>query len=199
MEGKTMKNLLALSLIFVASCGFFNPPKFPYSPSNNAVIVEAESWTAMRPSDGGNRTWVEVSHDGETAMKILPDTRITEEDPFLPGTFYNNGKGGAEIDYTVNLLAGAYIVWGRAFSTGTEDNGVHVGIDGELNQFGKKMQWCGRDEWIWSSAKRDSAGRSCGIDGTITVYAPTNGTYTITFYQREDGFEMDKFTLEPID
>lgn len=194
-----MKNLLVLSLMFVASCGFWNPPRIPYIPTSSAVIVEAEDYSDIRSNSAKNRNWTMVTHDGETAMKVLPDTRITEEDPFLPGTFYDNGKGGAEIDYIVDLQQGAYVVWGRAFSTGTEDNGVHVGINGTLLNAGKKIQWCGRDEWIWSSAKRDSGGGgSCGIDGTITIYASTTGTHVITFYQREDGFELDKFSLEPV-
>ncbi len=86
-------------------------------------------------------------------------------------------------------------VWVRAYSTGTEDNGVHVGLDGQWPASGSKLQFCnGKNAWTWSSAQRDSDG-PCGKRNTIFIDVQTPGEHLVEFGMREDGFEFDKFVL----
>jgi hypothetical protein len=129
-------------------------------------------------------------------MECLPDTRVTEHDSLSGGAFYDTAPGGATLEYDIIFdTPGVYFVWVRAYSTGTEDNGLHVGIDGGVYDNGQKMQWCGTGQWTWSSAQRGSGGSSCGQDGTIMINVPSAGFHTVVFHQREDGFEFDRFML----
>ena len=50
----------------------------------------------------------------------------------------------------------------RAHSTGSEDNGLHVGIDGTWPETGRRLQWCaGKRTWRWESKQR-TAEVHCG-------------------------------------
>ncbi|UCG34221.1 MAG: hypothetical protein JSU68_06210 [Phycisphaerales bacterium] len=193
----------------------------PHIESDGQVVVEAEhftdegsDWTgafgAMVELD--SRNWIlqesaasgpapdpdgfHSGASGDAYMECLPDTRVTHDDPMDPGSFYDDGTGGAWLSYDIDFqTTGMYYVWARAYSTGTEDNGLHVGVDGVLADAGRRMQWCGANEWRWSSAQRDTGGTSCGVNGTITIQIDRPGLHEITFYQREDGFEFDRFLL----
>ena len=86
---------------------------------------------------------------------------------------------------------GQYFVWIRAYSTGTEDNGIHVGIDGSWPDSGRRMQWCeGKNAWTWASAQR-TADQHCGSPGPVWLDIAEPGLHTVMVSMREDGFEMD--------
>ena len=190
--------------------------------SSGRVIVEAEHYTAVYPNwmDAfgiplplDNRNWYTLAGaasgpgpdpddyhggaSGDAYVECLPDSRVTHDDAFEPGCFYEGGTGGAQLDYEIDFATtGTYYVWIRGYTTGTEDNGLHVGVDGEMPESGRCIQWCQpRDQWIWSSAKRDTGGSSCGVNCTIMVDINTPGIHTISFYQREDGAEIDRFLM----
>ncbi len=181
---------------------------------NGIVDIEAEDFT-NNDEQGTPRTWV-VFRDGNAPrvnpdpdpphfdgasggayLEGLPDTRVTHDDQLTRGTnFFGGGGQGPVLTYEVRFSTpGRYFVWARALSTGTEDNGIHVGIDGTWPSSGERMQWCGsRGKWAWSNAQRDSAG-PCGRDGTITIEVPSAGVHDVMFSMREDGFEFDRFVL----
>ena len=184
----------------------------PHVQSAGIVVVEAEHFSRSAANAGGTRQWYAQAggpvgpgpdpdgfHDGasgNTYMEILPDTRVAEHDPLTGDAFVDSGPGGATMEYDIIFdTPGVYFVWVRAFSTGTEDNGLHVGIDGTIYETGLKMQWCGTGQWSWSNAQRGSGGSSCGQAGTIMVNVPSAGFHTVSFHQREDGFEFDRFML----
>lgn len=194
------------------------PPPGPGSGSipeeqNGFLRVEAESFVAQEKTD--NRRWYvtstsqtpNVTPDGDanhasTAsgrayLEILPDTRRTHSDQLITGVNYSNTPGQAAVlKYTVRINnPGRYYVWVRAFSTGSEDNGIHVGLNGNWPASGARMQWCdGKNTWFWNSAQRTAAVH-CGVAGLIYLDIPSAGTHTITFSMREDGFEFDSFIL----
>lgn len=90
---------------------------------------------------------------------------------------------------------GRYYVWVRAYSTGTEDNGIHVGINGEWPESGQRLQWCeGKNDWTWESKQRTQE-QHCGVPELIYLDIPEAGLHDIQFSMREDGFEFDKFVL----
>ncbi len=141
------------------------------------------------------------SHAGSASdgkyIELLPDTRVTHGDPLVTGVNFSNTPGVAGvINYKVKFNSpGKYYVWVRAYSTGSEDNGVHVGIDGTWPESGKRMQWCsGKNAWTWESKQRTNANH-CGEAQKIFLDVPSAGVHTISFSMREDGFEMDKFIL----
>lgn len=130
----------------------------------------------------------------------LPDTRVTHDDPIQEGeSIFNNVGTGPTLTYRVYFdNPGTYYVWVRAYSTGTEDNGIHAGIDGSWPATGERVQFCsGKNQWTWSSAQRDSGNppSACGAPNTVTLEVPAAGEHTIAFSMREDGFEFDKWIM----
>ncbi len=180
---------------------------------NGVAAVEAEHFVSQ--SKDSKRKWYLL--DGSTTgtptpdpdpnhangasdgayLEILPDTRVTHSDPLINGENFSNVAGQTTIvDYKVKFSSpGKYYVWVRAFSTGSEDNGVHVGINGTWPASGNRMQWCaGKNQWTWESKQRTAANH-CGEAQKIFLNVPSAGVHTISFSLREDGFEMDKFVL----
>jgi len=130
-------------------------------------------------------------------MELLPDIRVTHNDDNIGGvTFWGNSGSGPRLEYTLDIPEpGRYIVWAKAFSTGTEDNGIHVGLNGEATPSGERIQWCGgKNNWTWSSAQRVDENH-CGVPKTIYLDIENAGNNNIVFYAREDGFEIDQFLL----
>ncbi len=180
---------------------------------NGIVAVEAEHFIDQAKTT--NRQWYVLDgntgttpkpdpdpshHTGASTggyLEILPDTRVTHGDPLQNGVSFSNTPGQAAIvNYKVKFTnPGKYFVWVRAFSTGSEDNGVHVGINGTWPASGQRMQWCtGKNQWTWESKQRTGANH-CGEPQKIFINVPSAGVHTISFSMREDGFEMDKFVL----
>ena len=90
---------------------------------------------------------------------------------------------------------GRYYIWARAFSTGSEDNSVHFGLNNEWPETAGRMQWCdGKHEWTWSSARR-VPDNHCGETLTNWLDVPVEGNYTLNVSMREDGAKLDKIIL----
>lgn len=183
----------------------------PHLEREGLVVVEAEHFTSARADILGVRQWYlqagaasgpgpdpDGYHEGASGnayLEVLPDTRVTHADPMAPGSYYDD-LFGAALNYEIWFeTPGTYYVWVRSYSTGTEDNGLHVGVNGQVPNSGRRIQRCGTGSWSWTSAQRDSGGSVCGVNGTITLDIPTPGLHTVTFYQREDGFEFDRFLM----
>ncbi len=134
---------------------------------------------------------------GGAYLEILPDTRRTHGDKLIRGTNFAPDAGKmAVLHYKVHISApGRYYVWVRAYSTGSEDNGLHVGIDGTWPASGQRLQWCqGKNTWRWDSKQRTAA-QHCGEAGKIYLDIEKAGEHTIHFSMREDGFEFDKWLM----
>lgn len=130
-------------------------------------------------------------------LEILPDTRVTHEDVITDGDNFSGEPGKmAILHYKVNInLPGRYYVWVRAYSSGSEDNGLHVGVDGVWPNSGARMQWCeGKNTWHWESKQR-TEDEHCGVPYLIYLDIDNAGEHEILFSMREDGFEFDKFIL----
>lgn len=184
-----------------------------YQESNGLVSVEAEDfasqaldsvrrWYVIREGDAGpniqdrDRNHA-ASASGKAYIEILPDSRATHSDKLISGVNFSNtpGKMGV-LSYNIYFnTPGVYTVWVRAFSTGAEDNGLHVGINGAWPESGQRIQLCpGKYQWTWSSAQRVPENH-CGTNGTIKITVPEAGMHTIHLSMREDGFELDKFVM----
>ncbi|MHA7058225.1 carbohydrate-binding protein [Aquimarina sp. M1] len=179
---------------------------------NGVVAVEAEHFESQSKTD--DRQWYVLDGSGSTPnpdpdpdhssgasnggyLEILPDTRVTHDDPLVNGVSFSNTAGQvAIINYKVKFTTpGKYFVWVRAYSTGSEDNGIHVGLNGTWPASGNRMQWCqGKNQWTWESKQRTNANH-CGEAQQIYLDIPSAGVHTISFSMREDGFEIDKFVL----
>lgn len=130
-------------------------------------------------------------------IENLPDTRVSDKDKLIDGENYSNVPGKlAVVHYKVKInTPGRYYVWARCYSSGAEDNGLHVGIDNTWPEHGQRMQWCeGKNSWFWSNRQRTEAAH-CGVPGEIYLDIEKSGIHDIQFSMREDGFEFDKFIL----
>lgn len=134
---------------------------------------------------------------GGAYLEVLPDTRRTHDDKLIKGENFSNDPGKmAVLSYKVHFeTAGRYFVWVRAYSSGSEDNGLHVGIDGTWPESGQRMQWCqGKNSWRWESKQRTQKNH-CGEPHKIFLDVAKPGEHTIHFSMREDGFEFDKWLM----
>lgn len=175
-----------------------------------ALVFEAEDddtrgerWVLMNSSTPEQENDPDGNHSdgaaGGAYIELLPDMRVTHEDTFGPPTAIWNERGtGPRAEYTMNFPeAGRYYVHIRAYSTGTEDNGIHVGLNDEFPLSGARMQFCTAGlGWQWSSKQRDSGGVGpCGTKKTIWITVEEPGDQTFMISAREDGFEADRIML----
>ncbi|MFK7853967.1 MAG: hypothetical protein AB8B79_07640 [Granulosicoccus sp.] len=136
---------------------------------------------------------------GNAYLEVLPDIRVTHADPTSPPVaFWSNPGIGPTLEYEVDFPeAGRYHVHVRALSTGTEDNGIYVGLNDDWPASGLRLQFCTAGQgWRWSSRQRDSGNNGpCGVEKTIWVTVENPGINTVKFSAREDGFEIDHVML----
>lgn len=183
-----------------------------FQEKDGVVAIEAEHFVSQDKSDV--RAWHIISsknspnikpdgdpsHSAEASggayLEILPDTRRTHDDKLIKGeNFIDQGGKIGVLTYPVHFnTAGRYYCWVRTFSTGTEDNGIHLGLNGTWPASGSKMQWTKKKEWAWDSKQRTQKVHT-GVFGKIWIDIPKPGLHQIHFSMREDGFEFDKFIL----
>lgn len=208
-----MKYYLWLLCFVVVTKGFAAESNKVFEEQDGLVVVEAEHF--VKQEKDSIRKWYVVSDkqqpdvtpDGddphfETAsgnayLEILPDTRRSHDDTLIRGENFTNEPGEiAVLSYQVHINnPGKYYVWVRAHSTNSEDNGIHVGIDGTWPESGRRMQWCAdKNMWRWDSKQRTEEVH-CGVPYLIYLDIKEKGLHTITFSMREDGFEFDQWIL----
>ena len=196
--------------------------EFKYDPTqakkvalqtDGVLVVEAEDFDAVDRED--HRKWYLTTADKEPGIKpdpdpnhadgasggayleLLPDTRRTHSDPLVNGVSFTNKAGQCSVlYYPVKIeTAGRYFVWVRMCCTGSEDNGLHVGLDGKWPASGQRLQFTGHHgKWQWDSRQRTKKVHT-GVLGKIWLDIDKPGLHTIMFSMREDGFEFDKFML----
>ncbi len=129
-------------------------------------------------------------------LEILPDTRANHDQKLIQGENFTDKAGLiAVLSYKVFIhTPGRYYVWIRSFSSGTEDNGVHVGLDGNWPASGQRWQTVQKQKWAWECRQRTPEVHS-GVPMQLFLDIEKAGEHEIMFSMREDGFEMDKFVL----
>jgi hypothetical protein len=156
--------------------------------------VDEEHTPNVQPDIDGNHA---ASASGKSYLEILPDTRTNHDEELVRGENFSNMPGKLGIlNYKVKFNnSGKYYVWVRCHATGTEDNGIHVGLNGEWVESGRRIQWCNsQNKWTWDSKQRTKE-EHCGIEKQIYLEIPKAGVHTISFSMREDGFEFDKWIM----
>ncbi len=133
---------------------------------------------------------------GGAYLEALPDVRRAHYEPIVVGeSFSNTGGAMAVLSYRVRFTTpGRYYVWARAFSTGGEDNGLHVGLNGAWPESGLRWQTTFKNQWAWDSRQRTDAVPR-GEKHKLYLDIPSPGDHLIQFSLREDGFEFDRWLL----
>jgi hypothetical protein len=197
--------LVILTFLFFET-PFIKPVIFP-TEKEGFLLVEAESykkqelntirsWKVIDTSEADQKQALS-SASGNSYLQLLPDTRQSHDDKLIKGENFINEPGKmAVLSYPVKIKnPGRYYVWVKAFSTNTEDNGIHVGIDGLWPESGQRMQWCeGKKQWTWGSKQRTEANH-CGEEKLIYLDISKPGKHVITFSMREDGFAFDQWAI----
>ena len=183
-----------------------------FEEAGGLIAVEAEHYFKQTHADV--RAWhlttaattPKVTPDGDPPhvggasggayLEALPDTRRTHGDKLIHGENFQNTAGKmAILHYNVHInTPGRYYVWARTHSTGTEDNGLHVGIDGTWPDSGQRMQWTAKRRWFWDSKQRTQKVHT-GVPHQLYLDIETTGPHVISFSMREDGFEFDKWLM----
>lgn len=188
-------------------------PELVFAERDGLVAVEAEHFVRQELTEvrafyitSANHT-PDIEPDGDPPhvagaaggayVEVLPDTRRTHDDKLIRGENFSNEPGKlAVLTYRVHFTnPGRYYVWVRAYSTGPEDNGLHVGINGTWPDSGQRLQWCeGKRSWRWESKQRTQQ-EHCGEPHKIYLDVPSAGIHEIQFSMREDGFEFDRWLM----
>jgi len=183
-----------------------------FAEADGVVAVEAEHFARQTLTE--KRRWLlftamqqpKVEPDGDPPhvedasggayLEVLPDTRRTHGDKLTAGENFSNAPGKmAVLYYRVHFTTpGRYYVWARIFSTTAEDNGLHVGIDGQWPESGQRMQWTAKNRWAWGSKQRTEK-KHTGEPGKLFIDVKKPGNHAIMFSMREDGIEFDKWMM----
>ncbi len=187
-------------------------PDLVFDEVDGIIAVEAEHFYKQTLTD--TRAWyitssnytpdikpdADPSHvagaSGGAYVEILPDTRANHGHKLIKGENFTDEPGQmAVLHYKIYIhTPGRYYVWVRAFSTGTEDNGVHVGLDGQWPASGQRWQTVQKHGWAWDCKQRTQKVH-VGVPMQLFLDIENAGEHEILFSMREDGFEMDKFVL----
>lgn len=183
-----------------------------FEETNGQIAIEAEHFFKQTLTE--KRAWhitssksqAKVKPDGDAAhvagasggayVEALPDTRRTHGDKLIRGENFSNEPGKmAVLHYRAHFnTPGRYYVWARVHSTGTEDNGLHFGLDGEWPASGRRWQTTAKNKWHWDSKQRTEQ-KHTGEPFKLFLDIAKAGPHEITVAMREDGAELDKFVL----
>lgn len=168
--------------------------------AEDPITIEAESFARQTLDEV--RSW-EVLKDEEGAsggayIEALPDTRKTHGDKLIKGENFSDEPGKmAVLEYPIEVPEpGRYYVWARARSTGTEDNGLHFGLDGQWPDSGRRWQTVKKHDWHWDCKQRTQKVH-IGVPMQLWLHIETPGKHTLMLSMREDGAEVDQILLAP--
>jgi len=203
--------LISLSSIFICNAQTLKRVK---PQSDSYITVEAEDFENQTATT--KREWKIVSKNNipktrrdpdkehlqgssnSKYLELLPDSLYGDNEKKIEGKNYSKTPGKVAIlSYTANFKTeGKYYVWVRGFSTGGDDNSIHVGIDGNWPESGKQLYLCEelRDKWSWSSSKFGNT-EKCGTTKRVFINITKPGRHEVMFSMREDGFEFDKWAM----
>ncbi|KMT63885.1 hypothetical protein [Catenovulum maritimum] len=202
-----------MSLVWFICATSFSVLAQSHVEQDGIVIVEAENFSTQHLDE--KRRWVVFSANqhqhnlqdsdlphfetasGQKYIEVLPDTRASHYETLVRGeNFTDQGGNIAVLSYPILFnQAGKYYIWARAYSSNSEDNGVHFGLNGNWPESSRRLQLClGKYQWTWSSAQRVPENH-CGVPNTISLDIPHAGVHNVMVSMREDGFELDKFIL----
>lgn len=219
MKQRTLTTLLVIAFLAVGKAAVSADFTMPIASvdlvcdeADGIVAVEAEHFYKQTHTD--KRAWhittsqaiSDVKPDadpehvagasGGAYLEILPDTRATHDVKLVEGENFTDKPGVmAILHYKVDIKTpGRYYVWVRSFSTGSEDNGVHVGLNGVWPESGQRWQTVQKQAWAWDCKQRTEEVH-VGVPMQLFLDIEKAGENEIMFSLREDGFEMDKFVL----
>ncbi len=159
----------------------------PFSQDTDAdglISMEAENYHFEVPK--GDHHWAiadvpsSKGASGDKMVQVLPNSGTN-----LAGTEIENSP---RMDFDINFVkTGTHYVWIRGWSSDSDDNSVHVGMNGNMISTADKLEFPNTSAWEWSKSTMD------GADAEINI--PSTGVNTLNIWMREDGTRLDKIVL----
>ncbi|MCX6854207.1 MAG: DUF5060 domain-containing protein [Verrucomicrobia bacterium] len=188
-------NILLFALLATAALG---KDDIPVAASPSEITIEAESFVKQTHDD--KRKW-EIKKErpdssGGSYIEALPDTRVTHDDKLIKGENFTDEAGAmAVVEYEIDVKEpGRYYVWARTWSSGSEDNGLHFGLDGQWPDSGKRWQTIKKNGWNWDCKQRTEKEHT-GVPMQLWLDIDKPGKHTLMLSMREDGAEVDQISL----
>lgn len=153
-----------------------------WQESGGQVVLETED--ADERIARGGLAWgtatAPAGFAGTGAISVLPNTGMT----LNTGYATTAPQARYRIRFTTT---GVYQVWVRGYAAGTNDNSLHVGLDGVALASADRLEVPTFGSWQWSRSTMD------GVNATVNV--TTAGVHTLEVWMREDGFVVDRIML----
>jgi hypothetical protein len=191
-----MKRILTSTLGFLALLVGVVSAQKPGTAEN--IRIEAESFTKQTLAE--KRRWEIKSElpgaSGGKYIQVLPDTRRSHDDKLIKGENFSDEPGVmAVLEFPFEAKeAGRYFVWARTFSSNTEDNGLHFGLNGAWPESGRRWQTVKKNGWHWDCKQR-TANVHTGVPMQLWLDVEKPGQHTLLLSMREDGTAVDEIVL----
>jgi hypothetical protein len=183
-----MKPIPILVGLIVSSAGFCAEP----------IRIEAENFTRQTLAE--TRRWEIKSEmagaSGGRYIQVLPDTRRSHDDKLIKGENFSEEPGKmAVLEFPFEAKeAGRHFVWARTFSSNTEDNGMHFGLDGAWPESGRRWQTVKKNGWHWDCRQRTEKVHT-GVPMQLWLDVEKPGKHKLLLSMREDGAAVDQVIL----
>ena len=185
-----------------------------FESSDGLLVIEAEDFLKQTLTD--KRKWYittseifpNVTPDSDSVhlegisggayVEVLPDTRHTHDDLMVHGENFDDNPGAlAILHYKVHFnTPGKYYVWLRAYSSNSEDDSYHIGLDDEWPESGLRWRTLINDEWGWQRLRRNPPELEHEPIGLLSyIDVEHAGSRELQISMREDGGEIDKIVL----
>jgi hypothetical protein len=203
-----MKPILILSLAALAFAARAEPVAIE---RDGFITLEAESFTKQTHDDV--RQWHVISDANQpeigtdiqlrladasegSYIQVLPDTRRSHADKLIKGENFTEDAGTmAVLHYPIRISQpGRYHVWVRFYSTGSEDNGLHFGLNDDWPESGRRWQTVKKNAWHWDCAQRTTEVHN-GVPMQLWLDIDQPGDHTLMLSMREDGAAVDQIIL----
>jgi len=135
---------------------------------------------------------------GDAYVEALPDSRQNHDETLVKGENFSDTPGAmATLHYKINFKTpGRYYIWIRAYSSNSEDDSVHVGLDGVWPETGMRWRTTINDRWGWQCKRRFPPGmEETGEPLLCYIDIEKTGERDLQISMREDGAELDKILL----
>jgi len=148
--------------------------------AGDLIVMEAEHFHEQQVR--GGHSWDAVSMRDSSAgesLKALPNNSTDIQEDYV--------SLSPQLRYQVVFgKPGRYYVWTRARGTTSENDSLHVGLDGQALPSGKSIEQI-FDYWGWTSTR--NGGERAYID------VSSAGEHVVDLWMSEDGVTIDKLLL----
>jgi lysophospholipase L1-like esterase len=143
------------------------------------AVFEAEHADANISRSG--YSWVAnytSGYSGDSAMRTSPVSGKAHKDAGYSQT-------SPQLDYRVNFVqTGTHYVWVRGYADRSNNNSVHVGLDGTEISSSEDLGFPTNSVWTW-----------VGGAGVASFEVLSPGIHTVNVWMRETGFRIDKLVV----